>query len=70
MLTYRNVTTATLFLGVVLMLIGFAMGGVNSVTWAGFIGAGIALTIHGGLATIGSFAMQTPDRQSEKKDAK
>ena len=70
MLTYRNVSTATLLLGVVLMLIGFVMGGFNSVTWAGFIGAGIALTIHGGLATIGSFIMSSSGRQTEKEDAK
>ena len=70
MLTYRNVSTATLLLGVVLMLIGFVMGGFNSVTWAGFIGAGIALTIHGGLATIGSFVRSSSGRQTEKEDTK
>lgn len=70
MLTYRNVSTATLLLGVLLMLIGLTMGGFNSVTWAGFIGAGIALTIHGGIATIGSFVLRSSDRQTETKDAK
>jgi Na+(H+)/acetate symporter ActP len=70
MLNYRNVSTATLLLGIVLMLIGFVMGGFNSVTWAGFIGAGIALTIHGGLAIIGSFVMWSSNAQTEKEDAR
>ncbi len=69
MLNYRNLAAATLLLGVVLMVMGFVMGGFNSVTWAGFIGAGIALTIHGGLATIGSFVMSSSGKQAEKEDA-
>ena len=52
------------------MVMGFMMGGFNSVTWAGFIGAGIALTIHGGLATIVSSLMSSPGKQAEKEDTK
>ena len=51
---YRNVAFATLFVGVALLLLGLFMGGFKSVTWSGFIGAGIALTFHGGLVAIGS----------------
>ncbi|MEZ6043829.1 MAG: hypothetical protein R3C20_25310 [Planctomycetaceae bacterium] len=70
MLNYRNVSAATLLLGIVLMLIGFVMGGFTSVNWAGFIGAGIALTIHGSLATIGSFVMSSSNAQAEKEDTR
>ena len=70
MLSYRSVSVATLLVGVVLMVMGFMMGGFNSVTWAGFIGAGIALTIHGGLATIVSSLMSSPGKQAEKEDTK
>ena len=66
--TYRNVAVATLLLGAVLMVLGFMMGGFNSVTWAGFIGAGIALTIHGGLTTLGSFLVSSSGKQARKED--
>lgn len=70
MLTYRNVAVGTLLLGAVLMVLGFTMGGFNSVTWAGFIGAGIALTIHGGLATLGSLVKSSSGKPAYKEDAK
>lgn len=70
MLNYQNLSVATLLLGLVLMLIGFAMGGFTSVTWAGVVGAGIALTIHGGLATVGSFVMSSSGNLAEKEDSK
>ncbi len=69
MLTYRNAAVATLLLGAVLTVLGIVMGGFNSVTWAGFIGAGIALTIHGGLATLGSFVMSSSGKETEIEDA-
>ncbi len=68
--TYRNIAITTCLIGVVLAVVGFAMGGSTSVTWAGFIGAGIALIIHGFIATIGSFLTALRRGHSEQNDAK
>ena len=61
---YRNVAFITLFVGVTPLLMGLLMGGFNSVTWSGLIGAGIALIFHGGLTVIGSFLITSSRKQA------
>lgn len=61
MLNYRKTAAATLLIGIALIVLGFVMGGFNSVTSAGVAGGGIALTIHGGLASLGALLMSSPD---------
>ncbi|WP_145367251.1 hypothetical protein [Maioricimonas rarisocia] len=65
-LTYRNLAIATLLIGIVLAVIGFSMGGSTSVMWAGFLGAGIALILHGLIAVIGSLLMSSGTEQAER----
>ena len=69
-LTYRNLAVATLLIGIVLAVVGFAMGGSTSVTWAGCIGAGIALMLHGCIASIGSFLTSSRHGVPDQYDAK
>lgn len=69
-LTYQNLAIATLVIGIVLAVVGFAMGGSTSVMWAGCIGAGIALMRHGFIASIGSFLTLSRHGVSDQNDAK
>lgn len=53
--TIRKAAIAAILLGVVLCGVGFAMGGSTSVTWAGLIGAGIALVFNGLISVVLTF---------------
>ena len=66
---YQKLSIATLAIGIVLAVLGFAMGGSTSVMWAGCIGAGMALMLHGFIASIGSFLTSSRHGVSNQNDA-
>ena len=67
---YRNASIAACLLGIVFSIVGIAMGGFASVAWAGFIGAGIALVVHGLIAIILSFVFPSGATDGDAVDAK